>query len=301
MNAKYSNFCPGTVEESLCGKANCACCLSEKKCKCGQSNEVRIIGGIDVTPQNKYPWMAKLTMVSKQGVYQCGGTVINDRYVLTAAHCLYDDISSQYLKPKNVIVTLGDHDQFSSDDDVPGVTRDADVAAVIPHEKFDFNSFGFDVALLKLEKPINLSSYKEIRAACLPKSATQTYAGFNGTAMGWGLTDYSDFFSSPFILQEVTVLILEPKCSGYIPDKFTVKEDMLCTGTKKGGQGICVGDSGGPLVVNESGMYTLVGMPSVVYITENQCGGPKVADIYTRVSSFLDWILEHTEDAEYCS
>ncbi|KAK7085178.1 Transmembrane protease serine 6 [Halocaridina rubra] len=301
IEIKHSKLCKGTVNDKLCDEAGCTCCFPDKKCKCGPSNEVRIIGGTELKTQNKYPWMVRLTMFQDKGTFQCGGTLINDRYVLTAAHCVHDESLSKYTKPRNLKITLADHDQSSTEDDIPGVTRDVAVAAVIPHKKYDDRKFEYDIALLKLKKPLDLLEYKEISAACLPRSASENFAGIKATVIGWGLTDYSDGSSSPDILNIVNVPILEPGCNGYIPDKFKVKEHMLCTGTRAGGKGACLGDSGGPLVVNEGGIYTLVGMPSVVYITGDQCGGPKTADLYTRVSSFLDWISERTRDAEYCS
>ncbi|KAK7085179.1 hypothetical protein SK128_015723 [Halocaridina rubra] len=267
-------------------------------CYCGQANIPRIVGGEEVKPKNKYPWMARLSVKLGKFMSSCGGSLINNRFVITSAHCVYDGNKSKYVKPQQVKVILADHNRFSTSDDVPGVTRTVPVSRIIPHENYDHSKFDHDMALLRLKKQLDLLAYDEIKPICLPQREGISYKGYVATAIGWGLMDYSDQSSLPDVLLEVTLPILsQRKCRRYVPSGFPVKSTMICTGTTAADVGICLGDSGGPLAVTEGDTYTLVGMPSATF----DCGQPKTADVYVRVSKYIDWVKDKTRDSKWCS
>ncbi|XP_064097051.1 phenoloxidase-activating factor 3-like isoform X1 [Macrobrachium nipponense] len=305
---KRNKYCSlGTVDETLCSGKKCVCCIVKSPgtlapapttdCSCGRANEgVRIVGGEDVSTPNKYPWMVGLKFSDGFNGYSCGATLINNRYALTAAHCLYDPISSKPVKAKEMQVGLADHQQLSTNDDIPGVTRLVKVDSYIVHPEYSIKGYGEDIALVKLKEPVDLTAYKEIKPACLPKDDSNTYEGYNGIVAGWGVQDYNDGSSYPDVLMEVSVPILDTKCNGYNPS-FKITKKMMCAGYKKGGKDACSGDSGGPMVVNENGIYTLVGIVSL----GEGCAEPNAPGIYTRVSKYLDWIAQNTNDASYCS
>merc|ERR1719195_2147316 len=78
-------------------------------CRCGVKKSTRIVGGTEVDPKNKYPWMAAL--VDSNGNQFCGGTLVASKYVVTAAHCMFYDQNAQQPVPLTKIkVRLGDHD-----------------------------------------------------------------------------------------------------------------------------------------------------------------------------------------------
>ncbi|XP_064097052.1 venom protease-like isoform X2 [Macrobrachium nipponense] len=293
--------CTTVTVDNLCRGKSCTCCLGAPApttdCSCGRANEgVRIVGGEDVSTPNKYPWMVGLKFSDGFNGYSCGATLINNRYALTAAHCLYDPISSKPVKAKEMQVGLADHQQLSTNDDIPGVTRLVKVDSYIVHPEYSIKGYGEDIALVKLKEPVDLTAYKEIKPACLPKDDSNTYEGYNGIVAGWGVQDYNDGSSYPDVLMEVSVPILDTKCNGYNPS-FKITKKMMCAGYKKGGKDACSGDSGGPMVVNENGIYTLVGIVSL----GEGCAEPNAPGIYTRVSKYLDWIAQNTNDASYCS
>ncbi|XP_066972648.1 venom protease-like isoform X2 [Macrobrachium rosenbergii] len=293
--------CATVTVDKLCRGKSCTCCLGvpapTTNCTCGRANgDQRIVGGQDVSPQNKYPWMVGLKTSDGFNGYSCGATLISNRYALTAAHCLYDPLSGKPVKAKQLQVGLADHQQLSTTDDITGVTRLVKVDSYIVHPEYSIRGYGEDIALVKLREPVDLTANKEIKPACLPKDDSNTYQGYDGIVAGWGVQDYYDGSSYPDGLMEVSVPILDPKCNGYNPS-FKITKKMLCAGYKKGGKDACSGDSGGPLVVNENGIYTLVG---VVSLGEG-CAQPNTPGIYTRVSKYLDWIAQNTNDASYCS
>lgn len=288
---KRNNDClTKTVDKSCKGKG-CTCCF-DVNCQCGQANEAKIIGGSEVSPKNKYPWMVGLKLKESDN-YFCGGTLINNRYVITAAHCL--SLDDKPLKAADIQVSLGDHNQVSTDDDVQGVTRLVDIKTYTVHKNYDPIIHDEDIALIKLKKPLDLSLNKEIKPVCLPKNKDETYEGADGIITGWETLDENQQSNSE-TLQEVTVPILSPECKTNNLDVFIMTENMLCAGLEEGGKDSCYGDSGGPLVVKEGTTHTLVGIVSFGF----DCALPNLPGVYTRVTQYLNWITENTKGASYC-
>ncbi|XP_042855252.1 trypsin-1-like [Penaeus japonicus] len=253
-------------------------------CQCGQANPSRIVGGTEVNPRHKYPWQVGLKMRGGKK-YWCGGAVINDRYVLTAAHCFFDSDGNRE-SDEGLVVGVGDHLMSSTSDDV-AATKLVSAAKVTVHPQYNPKEFDYDVALVKLSDVLTFS--REVGPVCLPKDDTKTYAGEKGIASGWGTL--SSGGSQPDELMEVTVPILDPSCWGQ-----SVTARMLCAGLEEGGKDTCQGDSGGPLCVQENSKYFQVGVTSF----GNGCADPKSPGVYARVTKFLAWIGTNTADATYC-
>ncbi|XP_047491698.1 trypsin-1-like [Penaeus chinensis] len=253
-------------------------------CQCGVANPTRIVGGEEVQPAHKYPWQIGLKYKGGVG-YWCGGAVINDRYILTAAHCLFDSNGNQE-SAEGLVVGVGDHLMSSTSDDV-AATELISVEKVILHSQYNKQTFDNDIALLKLSKVLTFST--EVRPVCLPEDDSKTYAGADGIASGWGTL--SSGGSQPNQLMEVTVPILDPSCWGQ-----SVTERMLCAGYSEGGKDTCQGDSGGPLCVKESSKYVQVGIVSF----GDGCAKPGSPGVYARVTEFLPWIKANTADAAFC-
>ena len=245
---------------------------------CGRTNRAsRIIGG-DIPKVREYPWMAAL--VYRGGSYPfCGGSIINDRYVLTAAHCV-DDKSTSAAQ-----VLLGDHSMIRND----GQKR-FDIAKIIIHPSYDNAKLYYDFALLKLTSIISFANNR-MAPACL--ADVGSFAGYPGIATGWGaLVQNGD---SAWTLREATLDIwsnsdCKTKYGSYIIDA------TICAGGN-GRQDICQGDSGGPLVTElEKDRYLLIGVTSFNYA----CAKPGYPSGFARVSYAYDWIMENTADADYC-
>jgi len=250
----------------------------DSACKCGQKGSGRIVGGTQASV-NEYPWQAALMSGSQQF---CGGSLINDRYILTAAHCV-DGITAAQLT-----VRLAEHNLASSTE-TNLVTRS--VSSIISHSQYNDNTMQNDIALLKLSSPVEVSS--DVLPVCLPPSKP-TYAGKTAIATGWGTT--SSGGSQPNTLREVSVPVISDaqcKATGY--GNSDILPGMLCAGTN--GKDSCQGDSGGPLIFKDGGgNYDQIGVVSFGY----GCGASNYPGVYTRVNSYLDWITENTDDGVYC-
>ncbi|XP_017068241.1 trypsin-1 [Drosophila eugracilis] len=246
-------------------------------CTCGVPNVNRIVGGTQVRT-NKYPWIAQII----RGTFLfCGGTLINDRYVLTAAHCVHG------MDMRGVSVRLLQLDRSSTH---LGVTRS--VAFAHAHVGYDPVSLVHDIALLRLDQPIPLVD--TMRPACLPSNWLQNFDFQKAIVAGWGLSQEGGSTSS--VLQEVVVPIITNAQCRATSYRSMIVDSMLCAGyVKTGGRDACQGDSGGPLIVRDR-IFRLAGVVSFGY----GCAKPDAPGVYTRVSRYLEWIAVNTRDSCYC-
>ncbi|CAH2085281.1 unnamed protein product [Euphydryas editha] len=268
-------------------------------CQCGIARtRRRIVGGYE-TKKLEIPWIVALLY---NGRFYCGGSIINDLYVLTAAHC-----TSGFRKEKMTVRFL-EHDRSVANETQ---TIDRKVSAIIRHERYNPSTYDSDIALLKLDKRVDLSTALKsalgdeeeqedenkdvgIRPVCLP-TAGNTYSNYSGLVAGWGTTEEGGSVSST--LQEVRVPIISNEECRMTAYKNRITENMLCAGEEQGGRDACQGDSGGPLhVINATEKYQIVGVVS----WGEGCARPNRPGVYSRVNRFLTWIKSNTRDACYC-
>ncbi|CAB3364850.1 Hypothetical predicted protein [Cloeon dipterum] len=248
-------------------------------CKCGVAKTLRIVGGQE-TRVNMYSWMAVLTY---DGRFYCGGTLINKRYVLTAAHCVKGFTANR------MGIRLMEHNRDTSSETKP---IDRSVTKIIYHNKYNPNTFNNDIALLRMDKEVPIKG--DLYPACLPTPGKR-YTNENALVTGWGKTA-ENRPTSP-VLREVTVPIMSnTKCSGFYGTS-QITENMICAGLPEGGKDSCQGDSGGPMVVKNESVYQIVGVVS----WGEGCARPKNPGVYARVNRYLTWIKSNTPDSCFCT
>lgn len=188
---------------------------------CGVPNANRIVGGVQVRT-NKYPWIAQII----RGAFLfCGGTLINDRYVLTAAHCVHE------MDMTGVAVRLLQLDRSSTH---VGIMRA--VAFAHAHAGYDPVSLVHDIALLRLDQPVPL--VQSMRPVCLPSSRTQQFDYQKAIVAGWGLSTEGGSTSS--VLQETIVPIITNAQCRATSYKSMIVDTMLCAGyVQTGGKDAC--------------------------------------------------------------
>ncbi|XP_015180998.1 PREDICTED: proclotting enzyme-like [Polistes dominula] len=259
---KPSSTTFSSIDSSQCGAKN------------GNQDQERIIGGKDADP-DEWPWIAALFNAGRQF---CGGSLIDNKHILTAAHCVVNMNSWDVAR---LTVHLGDYN-IKTNSEIRHIERR--VKRVVRHRNFNSRTLYNDVAILTMSEPVEFT--EQIRPICLP-SGSKLYTGMTATVIGWGSLRESG--PQAAILQEVSIPVWSNKeckfkygaaAPGGIVDSF------LCAG--QAAMDSCSGDSGGPLMVND-GRWTQVGIVSWGI----GCGKGQYPGVYTRVTHFLPWIYKN--------
>merc|ERR1712240_890328 len=260
-------------------------------CGCAPvSSSNRIVGGKEVNPKGKLPYQVyfnpcKCTSDGMCRCGMCGGTIVNKKFVITAAHC-YNSMFT------DLRVIVGEHNLCEGGNVIK-------VKKITLHPDYNSKKVDNDIAVLELAEDLTFTD--KIKPACLPSSETKDYGGSASTISGWGGTiGYGRNEQQPqqpkqCTLKETIVKLIassDPMCSK-LPGLATSSKIKLCAFAKD--TDTCQGDSGGPLTVPENGKYTLVGVVSYGWGCASSTPG-----IYARVQGFLPWIKNLISSGE-CS
>merc|ERR1712076_236535 len=264
-------------------------------CGCAPvSSTDRIVGGKEVNPKGKLPYQVMFFPCAPSGQCGlCGGTIVNKKFVITAAHC-WDS------RMTNLRVIVGEHNVFC--DGVNEGGKVINVKKATMHPDYNKKTTDNDIAVLELSEELTFTD--KVKPACLPSSASKDYSGTASTISGWGGTiGYGPKDQQPKQcgLKESMVKILgakDKKCTRVLRTRSdpsgTAKSNIkMCAWAKD--TDTCQGDSGGPLTVPENGKYTLVGVVSYGWGCASNTPG-----IYARVQGFLPWIKSLISSGE-CS
>ncbi|ESO09319.1 hypothetical protein HELRODRAFT_97488 [Helobdella robusta] len=247
----------------------------------------KIIGGQSST-YGSHPWMARVMVLVRDRAYHlCGGTIIADRWILTAAHCFA-------FEKNNIIVKVGDHNLVTRDDHEQVFVVDKifihETASSTKPSKTDQKSTKTlkKPETTKLRPFIQFNHY--VQPACLPSASTTYEAGMKCEVTGWGLIDEDSLTPPNSLHSAILPIINETECKRLYKDLFKlfVTEDSFCAGYATGEVDTCSGDSGGPLICNIDGVHTLMGVTS----RGNGCANKNSPGIYAKVANFISWIEE---------
>lgn len=254
--------------------------------ECGLVEVPLIVGGTKAT-KNEFPHMAVIGFGNTNSpplVWLCGGALISEIFVLTAAHCLNTDNGPAQK------VRLGTNNLKSTEGATYGISERIPHPQHAPPVKYN------DVGLLKLDKTVQFTA--QIRPACLNLDAQLQVQ--KAIATGFGKLNYDADGGSDNLMKVQLHVISNGQCQNtfntqqekiFLPQGLN--DLLICAGELSGGKDTCQGDSGGPLQIVLSDpycMYSLIGVTSFGKF----CGFNNSPAVYSKVSSFLEWIEEVT-------
>ncbi len=252
--------------------------------------EARIVGGTDALAY-QFPWQVILVTDPDDALNSpiCGGTIIDERWILSAAHC-YSEADG------DVFVIAG---ITRLDDTALGET--AKVKRWIIHPSYDEKRLNNDIALLELEVPLDMASCgrrcEAIGLVTPENEANTTFISAEAKVSGWGNTlAGSGFFENyPATLQWADLVIMSCVVEPSLYSEAEITDNMFCAGSADFSKDACRGDSGGPLVVanNEGTGFLLAG---IVSWGGSGCATDGYPGVYTRVANYTDWIRQYTDD-----
>ncbi|XP_018428466.1 PREDICTED: serine protease 53 [Nanorana parkeri] len=259
---------------------------------CGkQGLQSRIFGGTSVVP-GEFPWHATLTY---KGSPFCGGSLISDRWIVTASHCFDRTTTQDKRDPKLWQVHLG----FTKMGYTP---NESSVVTMVPsriviHENYTKYTEGFDIALVELPAPVTFTRF--ISPICLPENSHRFH--LRRTCYATGLKNVQEGvpLNSKRSLEKVGQILIGWRTCNCIynthmrPDLSNpANPSMLCITESDGKKGPCQGDSGGAVVCEEDGVWFLAGLVSF----SQGCHLLNSPTILSSASFYQDWIKRHTDE-----
>ncbi|XP_045904704.1 duodenase-1-like [Micropterus dolomieu] len=220
----------------------------------------KIIHG-EKAPENSMLYMASLQNIDHSHV--CGGFLISEDFVVSAAHCDNRHLSR---------VVLGSHNLIKAEKTVRSIEKKC------KHESYVNVAKGNDIMLLKLSSAVQVN--RRVQLIQLPRTEISVKDGEKCRVAGWGMTETGGAIVDDLRVVDVSVINLEVCKMKW----QNLPANVMCAGGYGTKKGFCQGDSGGPLVCNG----TAVGIVS--FNKNSNCNYPDVPNVYTDIPKYLPWI-----------
>ncbi|CAG0900738.1 unnamed protein product [Darwinula stevensoni] len=307
-------YCVSVKQDHFCARGtlapwNPSNCTSEKVCckldfreklqsdeECGRKKQdpQGLIAKGNPSGMGKWPWQAAIYDAVNEDI-TCGGALIQKQWVLTAAHCVTGESSTNTRNQTEFRVYLGKHYRHNFTDDKQVQLRE--VSKIIVHEDYHYQNYDSDIALLKLTEEANLTA--RVQLVCLPTPQDNPENRMLGWVAGWG---YNGSDVHPDVLMEAELPVVSindcrldiTRSSGNPTLTQTLTSNMFCGGhdiksPEEMFQTVCPGDSGSPMVFRSAASWgspwQVMGIVSH-FLRSTPCSlrGPGYYGIFTNVS-----------------
>uniref|UniRef100_A0A8C5WJD2 Peptidase S1 domain-containing protein n=1 Tax=Leptobrachium leishanense TaxID=445787 RepID=A0A8C5WJD2_9ANUR len=265
-----------------------SCSGSPSSVQCGSPGITNHIADTTNAVDGEWPWQVA---IQYNGSFICGGSLISEQWVLSAAHCFKYDYD-----PKNYTIITGVC-QLSGH--MPHAKHSA-VMEIIWNPNHKAGGSRGDIALVKLSSPVSYTAY--IKPICLPSASATFLPEMECWVTGWGAlsSTWSPLFKS---LQKVKLPLIDHKqCNqmyhnGSLESTFTtiIQNDKICAGYAERKMDTCQGDSGGPLVCKIKGQWIQAG----IALKGKGCDSSNRPRVYTLVPAYVSWIKSYVPQIQF--
>ncbi|KFB45036.1 AGAP005669-PA-like protein [Anopheles sinensis] len=242
----------------------------------------RIVNGQEATP-GQFPYQIALIseFIITSGL--CGGSVLTNNYILTAAHCV---VGTAGILATGGTAIIGAHNRDIQEASQQRIRFSG--PGVIPHPQYDSTNLRNDIAVVRLDSPITFND--RVQPARLPaRSDTRQFGGVLGTVSGFGRTSDASTATSSVVMYTTNPVMTNADCIAQWNTVLIQPQNVCMSGAN--GRSACNGDSGGPLAVQDGGSLQ-IGIVSFGSAAGCSIGMPSV---YARVSFFLDFIEANSD------
>ncbi|XP_041980583.1 transmembrane protease serine 11B-like [Aricia agestis] len=270
-------------------------CISYQRACLNLTGGRGFVGG-RITEKGEFPHMGALGWRATAGgwVFKCGSSMISPKFMVSAAHCTRARKDSKIANPVPEIVRIGAKNLVVEKDSF--YPKDLEIAKIIKHPNYKSPKQYFDIALIELKQNLNFD--ERIRPACLWSRFNTNTVDSSVTGSGWGVTEIGGKETTTELRAGDLDIINNNDCDRFLRPMCNrlwcgLQEHQMCAGKLAGGVDACQGDSGGPLQAKinlhpaiKGKMYYLLGVTSFGF----GCARANTPGVYTRISSFVDWI-----------
>ncbi|XP_064477225.1 chymotrypsin B-like [Ornithodoros turicata] len=289
-----SKQCDGIYDcQDASDEIHCSQTPNLQRAQCGrpviqpdETSNDRVVGGQEAVPHS-WPWQVSVQLkVSEPLDHFCGGTIISNQWIISAAHCF-----TSFKRADDIIIKAGLHDMLNPSEQLQIRTPQIIVTHQNLRGGLDMN---YDIALVKVSVPFNFT--EAVRPACLPEDDKPPPVNATCYSSGWGQTRGS---GSAFRLKQTRLNVEDVNyCrSGHrarIARLGIHGDNSICARSLDTISGPCHGDSGGPLVCKtEAGQWVVYGATSMSadsIVAGTLCGMGGVT-LWNSVASHREWVL----------
>ncbi|KAJ1662667.1 hypothetical protein IW140_005587 [Coemansia sp. RSA 1813] len=250
------------------------------------SIQKRIIGGSTVS-KNEYPFAVHLATTYGTEQFLCGGAIVDNSYIVTAAHCLINENTNAVAEASQVSVCYGSN--------TLGEQRCTTARSVHLHPNYNSQTLANDIAIIQ----ISALTFSDSVAA-VPIYTGKLSENTELTTMGWGMTNSNDANSLSNVLLSANIKIGSPELCAQAESSYSSADGPeVCTSNNlTSGKDSCQGDSGSPTVISSGGTTYLVAVTSSGVNMDSpgssECAAKDGLAFYTHIYYFLDFVSSTT-------